>query len=138
MKRISVLVVLSVVLLAVSLSCGKGEASDAGKVVMPVSVDAMLQDAGKFKLTVIELGSTGCRPCQMMTPVLEALAREYKGRVRVVFFDVWQDQTPARHYAIRVIPVQVVIDGTGKEVYRHEGYIPEEELKKVIDGLLKQ
>lgn len=138
MKKVLWPVLLLVFLLAATLSCGKGEGSDAGKVVMPVSVDAMLKDAGKFKLTVIELGSTGCRPCQMMTPVLEAVARDYRDRVRVVFFDVWQDQTPARHYAIRVIPVQVVIDSTGKEVWRHEGYIPEGELKTVIDGLLKK
>jgi thioredoxin 1 len=137
MKKVYLPVFLLVFLLAATHSCGKGEASEAGKVLMPVSVEVMLKDAGKFKLTVIELGSVNCRPCQMMTPVLEAVARDYKDRVRVVFFDVWQDQTPARHYAIRVIPVQVIIDGSGKEVYRHEGYIPETELKSVIDGLLK-
>lgn len=135
MKKIVAVVV---VLLSLGVfSCGKQDASAAGTVESPVSVQAMLANASKYKLTVVELGSVRCRPCQMMTPVLESVAGAYKGKVRVVFFDVWQDQTPARHYAIRVIPVQIFLDSTGKEVFRHEGFYPEGELRKKIGELLK-
>ena len=134
MRRTGVVLVVLVGLCL--LSCGK-RAAAAGVVESPVSVEAMLADASKYKLTVIELGSVRCRPCQMMTPVLESVAKAYKGRVRVVFFDVWQDQTPARRYAIRVIPVQIFIDSAGKEVFRHEGFYPEGDLRMKIDRLLR-
>lgn len=109
-----------------------------GKVSSPGSVDELLATVSKYKLTLIELGSVNCRPCKMMTPVLESVAKTYAGRVQVAFFDVWKDQGPARHYAIRVIPVQVFLDAAGKEVFRHEGYFGEEALKAALEELLKK
>lgn len=136
MKSKITIVFLLLLLMPGVFSCGKSEAAAAGAIRKPASVDAMLADVSRYKLTLVELGSVRCRPCVMMTPVLESVAAAYKGRVRVVFFDVWQNQAPARHYAIRVIPVQIFLDSTGKEVFRHEGFYPEGELRKKIDELL--
>ena len=81
-------------------------------------------------ITFIELGSVRCLPCKKMQPVMTSLEKKYGGQLEVVFYDVWQaDQKAyASQYGIKLIPTQVFLDSTGKELMRHEGYFPEEEI----------
>lgn len=84
---------------------------------------------------MLELGSVGCRPCDMMAPLIEELKKEYAGHLSVEFYDVRKDPTPAREYRIRVIPTQIFLDAGGNEVFRHEGYLPKEEILAVLDEM---
>ena len=87
-------------------------------------------------VTFIELGSVRCIPCKKMQPVMASIERKYRGRVEVVFYDVWEEDQKqfASHYGIKLIPTQVFLDSTGAELMRHEGYLPESE----IDSFLAQ
>lgn len=76
----------------------------------------------------VDLGADKCIPCKMMVPVLAELTNDYKGQLDVVFFDVWKDRAKGSEYGIRLIPTQVFFDATGKEVYRHEGFISKAEV----------
>ena len=82
----------------------------------------------KGMVTMIDLGATACIPCKLMAPILVKMEKQYAGRAAVVFFDVWKDQAPARRFGIRIIPTQIFFDKDGKEVYRHEGMLSEEEI----------
>lgn len=82
----------------------------------------------KGMVTMIDLGAKTCIPCKMMAPILAKLEKEYAGKAAVVFFDVREDPAPAKHFGIRAIPTQIFFDKTGKEVYRHEGFLGEEEI----------
>jgi len=84
---------------------------------------------------MLELGSVGCRPCDMMAPIIEELRKEYDGRLSVEFYDVRKDPTPARQYSIRVIPTQIFLDAKGDEFFRHEGYLPKDEILTVLDQM---
>jgi len=77
---------------------------------------------------LVDLGSTTCIPCKMMTPVLEALGKDYKGKLKVEFIDVSKNAEAARQYRVRSIPTQVFLDADGKEFFRHEGYYPKEDI----------
>jgi thioredoxin 1 len=77
---------------------------------------------------IVDLGADKCIPCKMMIPVLAELTRDYKGQLDVVFFDVWKDRAKGQEYAIQLIPTQIFFDATGKEVYRHEGFISKKEI----------
>lgn len=87
-----------------------------------------------IKVTFIELGSIKCIPCKMMQPIMDEIAREYKGQVKVVFYDVWttEGRPYAEKYGIRGIPTQVFLDKNGEEFHRHHGFFPKEELIKVL------
>jgi thioredoxin 1 len=63
-----------------------------------------------------------------MAPILEELAAEYKGRVDVKVIDVYEQQEVARRYGVRLIPTQIFFDAQGKEVFRHLGFFPKEEI----------
>ena len=92
------------------------------------------KNSSSIKVTFIELGSVRCIPCKKMQPIMEEIKKEYKGQVKVIFYDVWTNEGRpyAYKYKIRLIPTQVFLDKDGKEYYRHEGFFPEDELVKVL------
>ena len=84
------------------------------------------------KVTFIELGSVSCIPCNKMQPIMKSIETRYAGLVKVVFHDVMKDKAPAEKYRIKLIPTQVFLDASGKEITRHEGFFPEEEIDKIL------
>ena len=85
--------------------------------------------------TMIDFGSTGCVPCDMMAPILETLRKKYEGKFDVIFIHVGEQQILASRYGVQVIPLQVFFDKTGKEVFRHTGFFAQEEIEKKIKEL---
>ena len=92
------------------------------------------QETESIKVTFIELGSIKCIPCKMMQPIMKEIKEEYKGQVKVIFYDVWtaEGKPYARKYGIRVIPTQVFLNKNGTEYFRHEGFFAKDELIKVL------
>lgn len=83
-------------------------------------------------VTMVDLGAHSCIPCKMMAPILEELEKEYKGKVAIIFIDVWQNEDEGKRFAVRMIPTQIFFDRSGKEVYRHTGFL---EKQTIIDRL---
>jgi thioredoxin 1 len=77
---------------------------------------------------LVDLGRTFCIPCKKMAPILAGLKVEYAGRLDVEFIDVGENPDAARKYGIRLIPTQVFIDASGKELSRHEGFMAREDI----------
>ena len=85
--------------------------------------------------SLVDFGSTGCRPCDMLAPILETLKTKYAGKVNVVFVHVGQEQILASRYGIKTIPVQFFYDKDGKEVFRHIGFWPQGEIEKKLSEM---
>ena len=84
---------------------------------------------------VVDFWATWCGPCRMVSPVVEELANEYKGKIKVAKMDVDQNRgTPAR-FGIRNIPTLIFFKG-GEVAQTIVGAQPkshiEEELKKLL------
>jgi thioredoxin 1 len=77
---------------------------------------------------LVDMGADKCIPCKMMAPILKELAAEYKGKLQVVFLDVWKNPQEGPKYKIRVIPTQIFFDADGKELFRHEGFFSKEDI----------
>ena len=58
-----------------------------------------------------------------MAPILEELRREYAGRMRVDFIDVWKDPDAGEPFHVYSIPTQIFYGRDGKELERHQGFI---------------
>lgn len=71
---------------------------------------------------LLELGADKCIPCKMMAPILDELRQDYAGQLQVDFIDVWKNPEAGETYGVRVIPLQIFFDATGKELFRHEGF----------------
>ena len=78
--------------------------------------------------SLVEFGSNTCVPCQQMAPILKELAAQYKGKIEVTTVDVYKEPRLAERQGIRAIPTQVFFDKQGKEVSRHVGFFPKEEI----------
>jgi thioredoxin 1 len=77
---------------------------------------------------MLDLGSSTCIPCKMMVPVMDALKQEYAGKLTVEFINVFEDRAAGEKYQIQSIPTQILFDSSGKEVFRHIGFWPKEEI----------
>lgn len=77
---------------------------------------------------LLDLGADKCIPCKKMAPILDELKQDYAGRMDVEFIDVWHNTNAANRYGIESIPTQIFFDATGKELYRHEGFIAKEDI----------
>jgi thioredoxin 1 len=77
---------------------------------------------------LVDLGADKCIPCKMMAPILEELREQYKGRLDVVFIDVWKNPSAGEEYGIKLIPTQIFFDAAGKELFRHEGFFAKEDI----------
>ena len=96
---------------------------------LPVTLFATATEVPvKGMVTMVDLGAGACIPCKLMAPILEKMEKQYAGRAAVVFLDVWKDRAPVKRFGIRAIPTQIFFDKNGKEVYRHEGFLSEEEI----------
>jgi len=85
--------------------------------------------------SLVDFGASGCRPCDMMTPILAALKKQYEGKANVLFVHVQEEQVLAARYGIESIPVQVFFDKNGEEVLRHTGFFPQNEIEKKLSEM---
>jgi len=85
-------------------------------------------------VTMVDLGAKKCIPCKMMAPILVKIGKQYEGKAAIVFIDVWEHREQARRFGIQAIPTQIFFDKTGREVYRHVGFMDE---KAIVNQLKK-
>lgn len=84
---------------------------------------------------MIDLGADKCIPCKKMAPILAELKVEYAGRASIEFIDVWKSPAAGEPYGVRTIPTQIFFDRDGKEVWRHEGFLPKAEIVSKLEEL---
>ena len=82
---------------------------------------------GKGKPALLELGSHGCIPCKKMMPILAELSTE-QSAFTVSFVDVKALEGKSEQYNIELIPTQIFFDDDGKELFRHVGFYPKEDI----------
>jgi thioredoxin 1 len=84
---------------------------------------------------LIDFWAPWCAPCRAIAPVVEELAREYAGRLKVVKMNVDDNpRTPVR-YGVRGIPNLIIFqNGTVKE--QIVGAVPKAQLVKAVDRVL--
>jgi thioredoxin 1 len=76
----------------------------------------------------VDVGADKCIPCKAMVPVLEELRRECAGRLQVDFIDAWKYPEQAEPFNVYGIPVQIFLDPSGRELYRHLGFFSKAEI----------
>ena len=84
---------------------------------------------------LVDFWAPWCGPCKMVSPVLEQLAEEYNGRVKVVKLNVDENPSTASRYAIRSIP-SLLFFKEGRVVDTLMGAHSKEKIKKHIQSML--
>ncbi len=89
----------------------------------------------KDTVTMVDIGAKKCIPCKMMAPILAELEKEYKERAAILFIDVWENPDQAKKFGIQSIPTQIFYDKTGKEIWRHVGFLDKKSIVAKLEEL---
>ena len=89
-------------------------------------------DASANQLVLVDFWAAWCGPCQSLAPVLEKLAAEYRGSMRLVKVDTDREQALAMQFGIRSLPTVLFFRG-GRVVDQFMGVLPESAIRQKID-----
>lgn len=104
--------------------------SEHVKEVNDTSFEQDVVDAGVPVL--VDFWAEWCAPCRMIAPTVEAMAKEYEGRVRVVKLNVDYNPSVAAAYGIKGIPT-LILFRDGKEAERIVGAVGKESLSRLVE-----
>ena len=104
---------------------GIGRAMDGYRVVVAKSTVPVL----------VDFTATWCGPCKMLAPVIEELAGEYQGRVKVGKLDIDDNQATAQKFQIRGVPT-VLLFQNGRVVDQMVGVAPKAKFQNMLARIL--
>lgn len=85
---------------------------------------------------LVDFFAVWCGPCKMMAPVIEELANEYEGRVKIGKFDVDENPVVSERFGIQSIPTLLFIKN-GTVMDKVMGVQSKDRLMDKLDALLK-
>jgi thioredoxin 2 len=85
---------------------------------------------------LVDFWAPWCGPCRMVTPAVEAQAREHAGKLKVVKLNVDEAPEVSARFSVQGIPLLVLFQD-GQEVDRQVGAVPESTLRKWLEPHLE-
>ncbi len=81
---------------------------------------------------LLDFSAEWCGPCKQMAPIIEAIAREYQGKIRVGLVDVEASPQTAARFGVMSVPTFVILARDGAEAARFNGAVPRRKLDEAI------
>ena len=87
------------------------------------------------ELVMVDFWAVWCGPCQMVAPIIDELAKEYAGKLKVRKLNTDENPEVAGRYQVMSIPT-ILFFKNGQPVDGFMGAIPESQLKTFVQGLI--
>jgi thioredoxin 1 len=84
---------------------------------------------------LVDFWAPWCGPCRMVAPVVEEIAQQYEGKVKVVKLNTDENPQVASQYGIRSIPTLMIFKG-GQRVDMVVGAVPKTTLANTLEKYL--
>lgn len=108
----------------------------ASEKVLALTGNNWADDVEKSDVPVlVDFWAVWCGPCRMIAPIIDELANEYDGTVKVGKVNVDENQALAAKYGVMSIPT-IMVFKNGQPVERIVGALPKREIKAKLDGVL--
>ncbi|HEV2716090.1 MAG TPA: thioredoxin [Terriglobales bacterium] len=105
----------------------------AGNGIVEVTDANFDQDVLKADQPVlVDFWATWCGPCRAIAPIVDELAKEYQGKIKVGKMDVDRNNATPMRYGVRGIPTLLVFKG-GQVKEQIVGCVPKETIQKALD-----
>jgi thioredoxin 1 len=85
---------------------------------------------------LVDFWAPWCGPCRMLSPVIEEIAMEFAGKIKVGKLNTDENLALATQYQITSIPTIMIFKG-GKVVEKMVGFKSKNELKKIVEGTIQ-
>ena len=86
-------------------------------------------------LVLVDFWAVWCGPCRMVAPIVDEIAKDFAGKLKVVKLNTDENPDIAGKYQIRGIPTLMFFKG-GQTVDQVVGAVPKAQLKTKVDTLL--
>ncbi len=84
---------------------------------------------------LIDFSATWCQPCKALAPTIDAVAKEYKGKINVFKVDIDQAANAVTQFGISGVPTCIFFK-TGKEVDRFMGNLDLRSIKEKVEKVV--
>ncbi|HBK85778.1 MAG TPA: thioredoxin [Firmicutes bacterium] len=84
---------------------------------------------------LVDFWAPWCMPCRILGPIIDKLANDYAGKVKVVKLNTDENPVMSAKYEIMAIPTMIIFK-EGKPVQNISGLLPESQLKQVLDQII--
>lgn len=84
---------------------------------------------------LVDFSATWCQPCRAIAPLVDQLAGEYEGRIKVTKVDIDESPATAQQFRIRGVPTLLLIKG-GQVIGQQVGAVPKTTIKTLMDSAL--
>lgn len=84
---------------------------------------------------LVDFYADWCGPCKTMNPIVQQVAGEFSGKVRVLKVNVDTNQAAASQYRVQGVPTFILFKN-GKQVWRQSGAMPANHLTQIITQAL--
>ncbi len=81
---------------------------------------------------LVDFWASWCGPCRMIAPVIDEIAEDFKGKVKVCKLNVDENSKIAQDYGIMSIPT-IIIYKNGQEIDRLIGYMPKASIAQKLE-----
>lgn len=86
-------------------------------------------------LVLVDFWAPWCGPCKMLSPVVDEIAKEYEGKIKVCKVNTDENMNLSSQFQITSIPCLIIFKG-GKPINKMVGFRPKNDIKKEIDNVL--
>ncbi len=100
-----------------------------GGLGLPAWVQGVPPEKAIRRPAILDFGRGLCANCKLMEQILGKIKERYGDQVEVRFLYIDKDEPLFRQYRVVIVPTQVFLDASGKEVLRHSGVFPLELLE---------
>ncbi len=101
----------------------------------PLPAQAQAQAPAKGRPALYEFGAGYCVSCKEMAKIIAELTPQYSDQIELRMVYVDKEKDLFQQYKILLIPTQVFLDASGKEVDRHIGALSKEKVVKKLKDL---